>query len=106
MTNYNHELAAFARGDVEAYWRLVRHPPREWRFTWFPGDVEILGQSLEETIGIEQATLLQSMRALADANDLPQARQTLEEFVRDHPGDMTAISAGFAYTLAEERLTR
>jgi hypothetical protein len=36
---------------------------------------------------------------------LRAAHDSLEEFIRTHPGDPTAISAGLSYTYAERRLT-
>jgi hypothetical protein len=95
---------SFEKGDVEALWRLVRNPPRSWRFTWFPGDFEIIGQSLEQTIGVEQAALLREVRAIHDEASLASARHAIEAFVREHPGDSTAISAGLSHVSAEQLL--
>ena len=98
------EMQAFEMGDVEALWRLVRNPPRSWRLTWFPGDCEIIGQTLEQTIGVAQASLLREARAIHDKASLGSARLAIEAFVREHPGDSTAISAGLSYVAAEHVL--
>jgi hypothetical protein len=44
------------------------------------------------------------MRALDRADALPAARAALEQFIGEHPGDPTAISAGLLYVIAEEAL--
>lgn len=94
----------FDEGDAEALWRLVRNPPRWWRFVWFPGDVDFLGKTPEESWGIEQAELLRLAASIKTQDDLAAARLALETFVAAHPGDPTAISAGRSYVLAERGL--
>ncbi len=97
-------MRRFEEGDVEAFWRLVHNPPREWRFVWFPGDLEVVGQSLEETVGVEQAALLRRARSIGSPDELPLVRAAIEDFIRAHPGDPTAISAGLSYVLAEDAM--
>jgi hypothetical protein len=94
----------FGHGDVEALWRLVHNPPRWWKFWWFPGDVEIIGKSFEETLGSEGATLLRTTRNINTSADLHTARGAVEAFARAHPGDATAISAARDCVFAEKRL--
>ena len=105
-TNEQADWEAFQSGDVAALWRLVYDPPRSWRFVSFPGDFEIIGKSLVETIGAEQAALLEQARAIKDRAHLDATRVAIEAFVRGHPGDPTAISAALAYVHAENRLTK
>lgn len=94
----------FDQGDPEALWRLVRNPPRWWRFVWFPGDVDFAGKTPAESWGVEQAELLQLAASIKTPDQLAVARATIEAFVAAHPGDPTAISAGRSYVLAEHRL--
>lgn len=94
----------FDYDDIDALWRLVRNPPRWWRFVWFPGDVEFVGKTLAESWGDAQAAVLQLIASIKTADDLAAARLPIETFVATHPGDSTAISAARAYVDAERAL--
>ena len=94
----------FDRGDSAALWRLVRNPPRWWRFIWFPGDVDFVGKTLEESWGTEQAELLTITKAIKTQEDLTKAVAAVEEFVGTHCGDPTAISAARNCVYAERSL--
>ena len=95
---------AASRGDLEAFWQLIRNPPPAFKFTWFPGDFEVLGQTLEEQLGPERAQLLKAAQEMTTLEDLTKVRQAIEAFVLAHPGDSLAISAGLAYVLSERTL--
>lgn len=95
----------FEAGDPDALWRLVRNPPRWWRFMWFPGDMEVIGKTNEELYGAERARLMQSALNVRDVEELAASRTAIDSFVIAHPGDSTAISAARHWLYAERRLS-
>lgn len=95
---------AFEQGDLNAFWAFVYDPPPALRFTWLPGDIEIVGMNKEEQLGVERVALLDAAQTAANVDDVARVRALIESFIAANPGDATAISAGLALVAAERAL--
>jgi hypothetical protein len=95
---------AFGAGDLNAFWAFVYDPPPGLKFTWLPGDVEVIGMTTEEQLGKDGAALLAAVHAIGSRDDITSMRERIETFIRQHPGDATAVSAGLALVSAERGL--